>query len=295
MKKIVIDDFYLNQIDSMQLFAKYYYNGLFGGNNKSKSYGSSCDFADEREYIAGDDVTKIDWNAYARTENLYTKRYQDERRLHTKIYIDASRSMDFGMGNKAEQAVKIATFVSYLSICSSDKASVYIIKGNKVEDVLVNLSDKEGFFNNIGKINDIEFSGEINIGEAICQHEDTGYGDGLSIIISDYLTDNDYESAIDHLISKRRQVLCVQSLTSDEFNPKLRGKMHLFDSEDYAKTYRKNITRRVLKAYEEARDYVTTKIKEYCEARNVDYLLVSDLDSMGEIFFNKMVKAGIIK
>ncbi len=295
MKRIVIDDAYLNQIETMQIIAKYYYNGLFGGNNKSKSYGSSCDFADVREYVAGDDVTKIDWNAYARTENLYTKRYQDERRLHAKIYIDASRSMDFGMGYKAEQAVRMATFISYLSICSADKASIYIINGNKVEDVVVNLSDKEGFLNNIGKVNDIDFSGESSIGEAICKHEDIGYGDGLSIIISDFLTDNEYESAIDHLISKRRQVLCVQTLTSDELNPKLRGKMHLFDSENFDKTYRKNISRRVLKAYAEARDYVTGKIKSYCEARNADYLLVSDLDSVGEIFFNKMVKAGITK
>ena len=82
--------------------------GAFGGNRQSKSFGSSSDFADRREYRAGDDITKIDWNVYARTEQLYQKLYLDERQMHIKIYIDASRSMDYGGGEKAQMAVKLA-------------------------------------------------------------------------------------------------------------------------------------------------------------------------------------------
>ena len=55
--------------------------GLFGGNHQTKTHGSSCEFDDYREYTAGDDVTKIDWNAYARFDKLYLKLYLDERQL----------------------------------------------------------------------------------------------------------------------------------------------------------------------------------------------------------------------
>ena len=87
-------------MESLQMLIKNNVAGLFGGNHRSKTFGSSCEFADYRDYVAGDDVTKIDWNAYARFDKLYLKLYLDERQMHTRIYIDASRSMGYGKGEK---------------------------------------------------------------------------------------------------------------------------------------------------------------------------------------------------
>ena len=93
MNKSIISEEFLQQVESLQMLIKNNVAGLFGGNHKSKTFGSSCEFADYRDYIPGDDITKIDWNAYARFDKLYMKLYLDERQLHTRIYIDASRSI----------------------------------------------------------------------------------------------------------------------------------------------------------------------------------------------------------
>lgn len=294
MSKLAITDEFLQQVELLQMLVKNNVAGMFGGNHQSKSYGSSCEFADSRDYFPGDDVTKIDWNAYARFEKLYTKLYLDERRMHTRIYIDASRSMEYGKGKKDEQALRVAAILAYLSVCAMDKVSVYAIRNKQIEEVITGMSGKESYLNAIGKLNDIEFSGDSYISESLLP-ENVGYGDGMSVIISDFLTDNDYESAIDYLVGKRRHVLCVQILSKEELNPKMRGKMHFFDSENFNRTYRKNITREIVQAYKRALEYATGRISNYCAARGADYILVSDEESAGEIFFDKLVDKGVLK
>ena len=268
--------------------------GLFGGNHKSRTYGSSCEFVDYRNYVPGDDITKIDWNAYARFETLYLKLYLDERQLHTKIYIDISQSMAFGDGKKAETALQIAATLAYLSVTELDRVSVYTIKDSEVTEVISSLSGRERYFAEITKLNDIEFGGGCFITDGLMPTQ-VGYGDGLSVIISDFLTDSDYENAIDYLADKKRDVLCVQVLTGEEINPKVRGKNVFYDSEDMGRSYRKNINKDIIRAYREAVKYVQDRLRNYCNARGAEYILVTDDKPVDEIFFEQLTELGVMK
>ncbi len=294
MNSLVVNEEFLSQVELLETLIKNNVAGQFGGNHKSKTYGSSCEFSDFRDYIPGDDINKIDWNAYGRFEKLYIKLYLDERQVHTRIYIDASRSMSFGKGKKDEQAIKLAATLAYISICEMDKVSIYAIHGDRVDEVIVNMLGRESYFNNIGKLNDIVFEGDSNISEALLPST-VGYGDGLSVIISDFLTDNSLDPAIDHLAGKKRDILCVQVLSADELNPKARGKLHYFDCENSDKFYRKNINREIINAYKRALDYTTGKIRDLCLSREGQYMLVASNESLQEIFFDKMINMGVMK
>ena len=296
MKKYVINEEFLSRLDTLETLLKNNVAGMFGGNKQSKygSFGSSSEFADYRDYIPGDDITKIDWNSYARFDKLYLKLFLDERQMHTRIYIDASRSMDYGRGQKAEQAVRFAVALAYLSINEMDRVSIYAIKGNEIVELLPSTVGKESFFNRISKINEIEFDGDSRISEAILQ-SNVGMGDGMSIIISDFLTDDDYENAIDHLISKKRDVFCLQILSEDELNPLVTGKMHFFDSENIEKTYKKNIDRDILKAYRAALAYCTDRISGYCFARGAHHICVSAEADVGETIFGHFDDVEVVK
>ena len=294
MSKFTVNEELLQQIETLQTLLKNNIAGMFGGNRKSKTYGSSCEFVDYRDYMPGDDVTKIDWNAYARFDKLYEKLYLDERQMHTRIYIDASRSMDYGKGKKAEQALRLAVALAYISVCEMEKVSVYAIRDNCVYDVMNGIVGKEAYISSIGKLNEIEFDGDSFISDAILQSS-VGRGDGMSVIISDFLTDNNYEDAIDCLADKRRDILCIQILSREEMNPQIRGKMHLFDSENLQKSYRKKIDREIVRAYKDALKYTVDRIKNYCEARGASYLLAGAEDSIAEIFFGKLTDLEVIK
>lgn len=294
MGKFAINEELLQQVETLQLIVKDNIAGMFGGNHQSKTFGSSCEFADYRDYIPGDDISKIDWNAYARFDKLFLKLYLDERQLHTRIYIDASRSMDYGKGQKAIRALQIAAAMAYLSICEMDKVSIYYIKDNKVYDLITNMVGKEAYYTQINKLNDIDFDGEIKISEAILPST-VGYGDGMSIIISDFLTDYDFAEAIDYLASKKRNVFCIQLLESEELKPKTRGKIHLFDSENINISYRKNVNKDIINAYKEALNYLTERVRTQCLTRNGYYLLANVDLSVKEIFLRKMMQEGVLK
>ena len=277
MNSLVVNEEFLSQVELLETLIKNNVAGQFGGNHKSKTYGSSCEFSDFRDYIPGDDINKIDWNAYGRFEKLYIKLYLDERQ-----------------GKKDEQAIKLAATLAYISICEMDKVSIYAIHGDRVDEVIVNMLGRESYFNNIGKLNDIVFEGDSNISEALLPST-VGYGDGLSVIISDFLTDNSLDPAIDHLAGKKRDILCVQVLSADELNPKARGKLHYFDCENSDKFYRKNINREIINAYKRALDYTTGKIRDLCLSREGQYMLVASNESLQEIFFDKMINMGVMK
>ncbi len=294
MKKMIIDEGFLSELETLQSVLKNNIAGAFGGNRQTKNFGSSCEFADYRDYIPGDDVTKIDWNAYARFDKLYEKLYLDERQMHTRIYIDASRSMSHGTDEKAEQALKIAAAFAYLSVAEMDKVSVFAIHNDRLEEVISGMVGKDSYINHINKLNAIEFDTDAKISDAIMP-TNVGMGDGISILISDFLTDEDYESAIDRFFEKRRDVVCVQVLSREELNPQLRGKMHLYDVEDQKRFYRKKIDKDIVRAYKDALRFVTDRIRGYCEARGGAYILAPAYATMPEIFFGELSDLGVLK
>ena len=294
MAKFEITEELLSQIENLQMLLKNNVAGMFGGNHKSRTHGSSCEFADYRDYVDGDDTTKLDWNAYARFDKLYLKLFLDERQMHTRIYIDASRSMEYGDPKKAERALLYAATLAYLSVCEMDKVSIYVIKDKAIHEIIRGMVGPEAFLSSINKLEEIVFDGDSFISEAIVP-ENVGFGDGLSVIISDFLTDNDYEAAIDHLIGKRRDVSCLQILSLSEITPQQRGKVHFFDSENPSLFYRKDIDREIAKAYKRALEYATSRIRDYCNARGADYLLVSAEDKPQDVLFEKFINMGVFR
>ena len=294
MKNVVIDESFLSQLEQLGTLLKNNVAGMFGGNRRSKNLGSSCEFADYRDYMPGDDVTKIDWNAYARFDKLYEKLYFDERQMHTRIYIDASRSMDHGGDEKAVFAIKLAAAFAYLSVCEMDKVSIYAIRGSSLEEIAVGMVGKDSYLNCINRLNELEFDSDSKISEAILPSA-VGRGDGYSIIISDFLTEENFEMAIDRLAEAKRDILCVQVLSREELNPQLRGKMHLFDSENQAKFFRKRIDQDVVRAYKDALQYVTDRIRLYCESRGGQYILAPAYTDLPELFFDKFADMGVVK
>ena len=281
MNQLPINEAFLQQIELLQLLIKDNIAGLFGGNHKSKTFGSSCEFADYRDYIPGDDLKKVDWNAY-------------ERRLHTRIYLDASRSMGYGNGKKDVQAIRLAAALAYLSVCDMDKVSIYVVRNHEAEEIISGMQGKDAYLQNIVKLNEIAFEGDSFFSDAILPTR-VGYGDGISILISDFLTDNDYSDAINYLAEKRRDIFCIQVLSREELKPKLRGKVHLFDSENSSLFYRKNVNKDIINAYKQAVEYATGRVRELCLSRGAEYMLVSADEDLGDLLFDKFVGTGVLK
>ncbi len=91
----LFDDYDVRQIGNLELLARQVVEGFIIGLHKSPFHGFSVEFAEHRLYNPGDSTKNIDWKVYARTDKLFTKRFEEETNLRCQIVMDASSSMYF--------------------------------------------------------------------------------------------------------------------------------------------------------------------------------------------------------
>jgi uncharacterized protein (DUF58 family) len=92
----------IHEFDNLELLANQVVEGFIIGLHKSPFHGFSVEFAEHRIYNPGEPMKNMDWKVYARTDRMYTKRYEEETNLRCQIVIDASSSMYFPDDAKAK-------------------------------------------------------------------------------------------------------------------------------------------------------------------------------------------------
>lgn len=89
------DNFDVRQVENIELLAKQVVEGFIIGLHKSPFHGFSVEFAEHRLYNEGESTKDIDWKVYARSDKMFTKKFEEETNLRCQIIIDASSSMYF--------------------------------------------------------------------------------------------------------------------------------------------------------------------------------------------------------
>jgi len=93
-----LDPAVLSRIDNLELLAKTVVDGFMQGVHRSPRLGLSMDFAEHRAYMPGDDIRRIDWRVYARTDRFYIKQFEAETNADVGFLLDVSASMDYSSG-----------------------------------------------------------------------------------------------------------------------------------------------------------------------------------------------------
>ena len=101
------DNFDLKRLENLELLTKQVVEGFIIGLHKSPFHGFSVEFAEHRIYNQGESTKNIDWKVFARTEKLFTKKYEEETNLRAQIVIDTSSSMYFPDDGKDNQVNKL--------------------------------------------------------------------------------------------------------------------------------------------------------------------------------------------
>ncbi len=299
MKRQIITDSFINRLEAITFNMKTFMRGFFGGIHKTNSYGSTVEFADFREYVLGDDIRRVDWNLYSRFEKFFIKLFTDERQMHIQILIDCSASMAFKNSNKDEFAIQAAAALGYLAIQNMDKVSIKLIHDNRIDDLCGVISGKSAFLRALTQLEDIKFSGTAQIDKAITNDLNPGYSDGMTVIISDFLTDNNWKTAVDFLLYRHREVMLVQVLDNAEVSPNYKGRHILIDSETVDRlddrNIKLNITKSDYEAYLKALDDYLKDIETFVKKRNLSYLHGISTDPIEKLFFEQLYESGVIK
>jgi uncharacterized protein (DUF58 family) len=132
-----LDPLVLARIDNLELLARTVVEGFLQGLHGSPYLGLSMEFAEHRAYMQGDDIRKIDWKLFARTDRHYVKQYEAETNANSLMLLDVSKSMSYGSGpvTKLDYARFLAAALSYLSRRQRDRIGLYTFDSEVVEHV----------------------------------------------------------------------------------------------------------------------------------------------------------------
>lgn len=127
-----LDPAVLNRLMNLTLLARSPMEGSVTGHHKSPHRGSSVEFAEYRNYVPGDDIRRLDWRVFARTDRFYLKEYEAETNLRCYFVLDCSGSMKFGgEGNsKLDYARRMIATLAYITAHQGDAVAL-VCSGQK--------------------------------------------------------------------------------------------------------------------------------------------------------------------
>ena len=128
-----LDPAVLARISSLELRARAVVEGFIQGLHRAPHLGSSTDFAEHRPYVPGDDLRRMDWRLYARTDRYYVKEFEADTNTNLMVFLDVSRSMLYG--SKLSYACTLAACLAYFSSLQRDRVGLATFANGTVDFV----------------------------------------------------------------------------------------------------------------------------------------------------------------
>lgn len=298
----------LRRLEQFQLLAARRAKSSVRGERRSKARGQSVEFADYRNYVAGDDFRHLDWNLYGRLDKLFLKLYEEERELPVRIFLDASESMTFGVPPKFDFARQIAAAVGYVALCGFDRVTVHAfpdIDPNAASPDPAALSAEMAargalravrgrkssmqYFQNLSQLS---ARGPADFNEALRRGAMAARRPGVAVVLSDFLDAAGYESGLNALIGRGFHVNAVQILASEELNPATSGDLRLIDCETGG-MQEVTFGKYRLRAYQQSVQNFCQRLREFCQGRGVRFFSVSSDTSLEQLLLKQLRQAEV--
>lgn len=287
----MLDEKFLERLDAMRLRMRHPTSGGVGGLRKSKALGSSVEFSDFREYAHGDDIRRLDWNAYARFDKLFLKQFMEEQEAHVHLVVDASASMAFGEPSKWETAVKLAQVLSYLALIGNDKVTVHALQGEVVSHTQP-LMGRQGYVKASAFLQALQPKGKTHLAAAMPRLSMPS-GRGVSVVLSDFLSPGGYETALQSLRYRKQEVSCLQILSRQELAPELEDAVELVDSET-GERMEVLASYDVLKRYRKSTADFLEELQRYCHQNSMNYAFMPTEADLEKTLLRDLSRVGLL-
>lgn len=131
-----IDPAVLAKIGNLEFVARSVVDGVINGSHRSPYFGASVDFAEHRGYVPGDDIRRVDWRVFARTDKYYIKEFEADSNANFSVLLDVSKSMAFGERiTKLDYAKTLAACLTYLVSKQRDRVGLVTFDEDIIDHV----------------------------------------------------------------------------------------------------------------------------------------------------------------
>jgi uncharacterized protein (DUF58 family) len=179
-----IDPRVLARIDTLELVAKWVVDGFINGLHGSPYLGLSLDFAEHRQYMPGDDIRRIDWRLYARTDRYYVKEYEADTNANFVAVLDISKSMKYGSKgiSKLDYGRFLAASLAYFSSEQRDRVGLVTFDEDVVDYVPPSAKHLEVILHTLDRVNPSKRGG---LAQPMKKVLETVRRRGIMVVISD--------------------------------------------------------------------------------------------------------------
>lgn len=260
-KQKIETDFF-TQLDRFTFSVRKRVSTVYAGNRPSTRSGHGIDTIGFREYDSSDALKDIDWKAYARTEKLYVRQFEEEKTLTTHILLDASKSMDYPEKgtSKFEYSAMLAAGFAYMVTKYNDRFAISTF----TEEIDINKPSRgrKNLMRAIDRLSGLELSGKTSIGEAVIKYSREIKSRSLVILISDFMQEPEAIETALHRLSDH-DLIVIQVLDPTEKVLPLKGNSKLVDLET-GEDIRTYISDNFKERYTKKLDDHSARIKKTC-------------------------------
>ena len=215
------DHDFLQRLDALVLGIKRARTVRAGRRTVGRVLGSGIEPENFREYSAGDDLRFLDWNAFARLDDLTIRTFRAERQVELTIMIDASASMGLPESDdKFGLAVLLGGAMAYIGMGENDSVRLAAFSGSGAKLRLRTTrfyQRRESFFAFRPFVAGLTCEGETALSAATTDFLRAPTRAGIVLVISDFLVSStDYENALSQLVGARHEVKVVHVLGDRE-------------------------------------------------------------------------------
>ena len=185
-----MDPSVLARIGNLELVSRAVVDGFINGMHKAPYFGASVDFAEHRGYVPGDDIRRVDWKLWARTDRYYVKEYEAESNSNFSVLLDVSKSMNFGTTGitKLDYARILTACLTNLVHYQRDRVGLVTFDNDVVDFVPSSAKHMEVVLHTLDKVN----AGRPGSLKAPFQKMAEHFGRrGVLVILSDFYEEPD--------------------------------------------------------------------------------------------------------
>lgn len=248
----------LKKVRKIEIKTRRLSDHIFSGEYHTSFKGRGMTFSEVRQYQYGDDVRAIDWNVTARYNEPYIKVFEEERELTMMLMVDISGSESFGTKNqpKSEIVTEIAATMAFSATQNNDKIGLILFS----DEIELYIPPKKGKSHVLRIIRElIEFSpksNKTNISQALKFLSGTQKKKAIVFMISDFITDDDYEKTL-KIAGKKHDITGVRVYDIREEKMPNLGLVPMQDAETGEMQWVNTNSKNVRLAYEK---YYNTKV-----------------------------------
>lgn len=242
LRQDLFDPAFLGRVEQLALLARRMATSGAQAHRRAKKVGSGVEFAEHRDYSAGDDPAQIDWALFARSDQLQILEFEEEEDLSVYFLVDHSQSMavgPVGMASLLDRALQVAAALSYISLSNLDRVAVVPFALGSGAGAAVNLGSapmravrgRGQFMRVLMALSAVKPSGKTAIHGAVAEFLRFQPRPGLAVVLSDFYDPAGLGDALKQLAYRGFEPMVLHLCDQQLLEASVYGDVALVDAE----------------------------------------------------------------